>query len=53
MRDLLIVPPGVKAEIDALAASPEDKISTDHMPEVRNWDDAKRGEFHLLYCLNP
>jgi hypothetical protein len=40
-----LVPPGVQAEIDTLAALPEDKINTDDIPEVRNWDDAKRGYF--------
>lgn len=40
------VPPGVQAEIDALAALSEDKINTNDIPEVRNWDDAKRGVFY-------
>jgi hypothetical protein len=40
-----LVPPGVQAEIDALVVLPEDKINTDDIPEVRNWDDAKRGYF--------
>jgi hypothetical protein len=40
------IPPGVQAEIDALAALPEDKINTGDIPEVRSWDDAKRGVFY-------
>jgi uncharacterized protein (DUF4415 family) len=40
------VPPGVQSEIDVLAALSEDKINTDDIPEVRNWDDAKRGVFY-------
>jgi hypothetical protein len=41
------VPPSVQAEIDALAALPEEKINTDDIPEVRNWDDAKWGLFYF------
>jgi uncharacterized protein (DUF4415 family) len=40
------VPPGFQAEIDALAALPEDTINTDDILEVRSWDDAKRGVFY-------
>lgn len=35
-----------KAEIEALAALPEDQIQTDDMPEVTNWSGAKRGIFY-------
>ena len=35
-----------KAELEALAASPEDQIQTDDMPEVRDWSGAKRGMFY-------
>jgi uncharacterized protein (DUF4415 family) len=40
------VPPGVQAEIDALAALPEDQINTDDIPEVKSWEDAKQGVFY-------
>lgn len=33
----------LQAEIDALAALPDDRIQTDDIPEVRDWSDAKRG----------
>ena len=35
-----------KAELEALAALPEDQIQTDDMPEVRDWSGAKRGMFY-------
>lgn len=35
-----------KAEIEALAALPEDQIQTDDIPEVTNWSGAKRGMFY-------
>ena len=35
-----------KAELEALAALPEDQIQTDNMPEVRDWSGAKRGMFY-------
>lgn len=35
-----------KAEIEALAALPEEQIQTDDMPEVTNWSGAKRGMFY-------
>ena len=35
-----------QAELEALAALPEDQIQTDDMPEVRNWSDAQRGLFY-------
>jgi uncharacterized protein (DUF4415 family) len=35
-----------KAELEALAALPEDQIKTDDMPEVLDWSDAKRGLFY-------
>jgi uncharacterized protein (DUF4415 family) len=37
--------PAQQAEIDALAALPDDKIDTKEMPEVRDWSDARRGLF--------
>jgi uncharacterized protein (DUF4415 family) len=40
------VPPKIQAEIDALAALPEDQINTDDIPEVRDWSGAKRGLFY-------
>ncbi|MGB8701700.1 MAG: BrnA antitoxin family protein [Thermosynechococcaceae cyanobacterium] len=40
------VPPEIQAEIDALAALPEDQIKTDDIPEVRDWNGAKRGLFY-------
>lgn len=36
-----------KAEIEALAALPEDRIQTDDMPEVTNWSGAKCGIFYI------
>jgi uncharacterized protein (DUF4415 family) len=35
-----------KAELEALAALPEDQIQTDDMPEVPDWSGAKRGMFY-------
>ena len=40
------IPSELQAEVDALAALPEDQIQTDDIPEVRDWSDAKRG---ILY----
>ena len=40
------VPPEIQAEIDALAALPEDQINTDDIPEVPDWSGAKRGLFY-------
>ncbi|MBR8836627.1 MAG: BrnA antitoxin family protein [Stigonema ocellatum SAG 48.90 = DSM 106950] len=40
------VPPEIQAEIDALAALPEDQIKTDDIPEVWDWNSAKRGLFY-------
>jgi uncharacterized protein (DUF4415 family) len=40
------VPPEIQAEIDALAALPEDQINTEDIPEVRDWSGAKRGLFY-------
>ena len=37
--------PEQQAEIDALAALPDDKIDTKDMPEVRDWSGARRGLF--------
>ncbi len=35
-----------RAEIEALAALPEDAIDTSDIPEVRDWAGAKRGMFY-------
>ncbi len=37
--------PAQQAEIDALAAMPDNKIDTRDMPEVRDWSGARRGVF--------
>ena len=37
--------PAQQAEIDALAALPDDKIDMRDMPEVRDWSGARRGLF--------
>jgi uncharacterized protein (DUF4415 family) len=37
------LPPQQQAEIDALAALPDDQIDTTDMPEVRDWSKAQRG----------
>ena len=37
--------PTQRAEVDALAALPDDRIDTKDMPEVRNWSGARRGLF--------
>ena len=34
------------AELEALAALPDDRIDTIDIPEVRDWSDAKRGLFY-------
>jgi uncharacterized protein (DUF4415 family) len=34
-----------QAELDALAAMPEDKINTAALPEQRDWSGARRGLF--------
>ncbi len=35
-----------RAELDALAALPDDRIDTLDIPEVRDWSGAKRGLFY-------
>ena len=35
-----------KAQLEALAALPDDQINTDDIPEVRDWSGAKRGVFY-------
>ena len=35
-----------KAELEALAALPDDEIDTSDIPEVLDWSDAKRGLFY-------
>ena len=35
-----------KAELEALAALPEDRIDTNEMPEVHDWSKARRGAFY-------
>lgn len=37
--------PAQKAELDALAALPDDKINTAALPEQRDWSGARRGVF--------
>lgn len=37
--------PAQQAEIEALAALPDDHIDTQDMPEVRDWRGARRGVF--------
>jgi uncharacterized protein (DUF4415 family) len=40
------VPPEIQAEVDALAGLPEEQINTEDIPEVEDWDDARRGVFY-------
>lgn len=42
------IPSGLQAEIDALAALPDDQIQTDDSRAVRDWSNAKRGVFYRL-----
>ena len=35
-----------KAELDALAALPDESTNTRTLPEVRDWSDARRGVFY-------
>ncbi len=35
-----------KAELDALAALPDEQIDTREMPEVRDWSGARRGALY-------
>jgi uncharacterized protein (DUF4415 family) len=35
-----------RAELETLAALPDDRIDTADIPEVRDWSDAKRGLFY-------
>ena len=35
-----------RAELEALAALPDDRIDTTDIPEVRDWSNAKRGLFY-------
>lgn len=37
--------PAQRAELEALAALPDDQINTKALPEVRDWSGAKRGLF--------
>jgi len=37
--------PAQQAELEVLAALPDDQIDTRDMPEVRDWSDAQRGLF--------
>ena len=39
------LPPTQQAELDALAALPDDRINTAALPEQSDWSDAKRGVF--------
>jgi uncharacterized protein (DUF4415 family) len=38
--------PEQRAELDALAALPEEQIDTRDMPEVRDWSGARRGALY-------
>jgi uncharacterized protein (DUF4415 family) len=38
--------PAQRAELDALAALPEEQIDTREMPEVRDWSGARRGALY-------
>jgi uncharacterized protein (DUF4415 family) len=38
--------PAQHAELDALAALPEEQIDTRDMPEVRDWSGARRGALY-------
>jgi len=38
--------PAQKAELDALAALPEEQIDTSEMGEVRDWSGARRGALY-------
>ena len=40
------LPAAIQAEINALAALPEAEIDTNDLPEVRDWQGAKRGIFY-------
>jgi uncharacterized protein (DUF4415 family) len=35
-----------RADVNALATMPEERIDTDDIAEVRDWSDAKRGLFY-------
>jgi uncharacterized protein (DUF4415 family) len=37
--------PAQQAELDVLAAMPDDQINTDALPEQRDWSGARRGVF--------
>jgi len=39
------IPSELQPEVDALANLSEEKIQTDDIPEVRDWDNAKGGMF--------
>jgi len=41
----LTLTPGLKAELEALAALPDDQINTRDIPEQRDWRGARRGVF--------
>ncbi len=38
--------PKQKAEIEALASLPDDRIDTSEIPEAGDWSDARRGVFY-------
>lgn len=40
------LPLEIQAEVQALAAMPEDQVKTDDIPEVKDWRGAKRGLFY-------
>ncbi|MEL6490971.1 MAG: BrnA antitoxin family protein [Cyanobacteria bacterium J06634_6] len=37
------IPSEMQAELDVLAALPDEQIQTDDIPEVQDWSNAKRG----------
>ncbi len=40
------ITPEIKAELEKLAAMPDDTIDTTDMPEVTDWSNWKRGKFY-------
>ena len=38
--------PELRAQLETIAALPDDAIDTADMPEVRDWSGAERGRFH-------
>lgn len=40
------LPPALAAELEAVAALPDDRIDTSEVPEVTDWSGAVRGRFY-------